>query len=221
MLRVGLTGELSSGKSTVAGLFAGRGAIVMNSDEMARATMQPGEPVFAAIVERFGSGVLAANGALDRRELARLAFAPEHPRVEELNAIVHPAVLAAQEVQLANIAREQPDAVVVIESALIFSAKASAVGEEPWLRRFDRIVLVTAPDEVKIERFLARSAAGGQLPGAEVSELKRDAEARLRAQRLPSPLPKDCLILSNAGDLARLDRAVDKIWQELVTKKFF
>ena len=90
MLRVGLTGELGSGKSTVAHLLGQYGAVVLSSDEMGRALMQPGAPVFAAIADAFGPGVLASDGTLDRKALAALAFAPKHPRVEELNCLIHP-----------------------------------------------------------------------------------------------------------------------------------
>ncbi len=91
MLRVGLTGELGSGKSTVARMLAERGAVVLSSDEMGRALMQPGQPVYAQIVATFGNEVIAADGSLDRKKLAALAFDAKQPRVEELNALVHPA----------------------------------------------------------------------------------------------------------------------------------
>ena len=215
MLRVGLTGELGSGKSTVARLLAERGAVVLSSDEMGRAMMQPGESVFHAILEHFGPSILAADGTLDRHKLAQLAFDPAHPRVEELNALVHPAVLAAQERRIAALAREQPDAIVVVESALIFTTK-HAGGSEPWRNRFDRLVVVTAPEAAKIARFVARSAAATALSEPERLALAREAEARLRTQRLPSPLPDDCLVISNAGDLEALAEATGNIWRTLV-----
>lgn len=214
MLRVGLTGELGSGKSTVARLLAERGAVIMSSDEMGRAMMQPGEPVFQAIVERFGPAVLSADGMLDRRELARLAFDPVHPRVEELNAIVHPAVFAEQDRQLAGIAREQPGAIVVIESALLFSTK-HARGEEPWRARFDRIILVTAPNELKVERFIARAAAGRLLTPAERQGLRVDAEQRLAAQRIPPELGRGCLLIENTGDLDGLESHTKEVFLQL------
>src|ERR1700761_2076094 len=96
MLRVGLTGELGAGKSTVARMLAERGAHVYSSDEMGRALMQPGQPVYDEIVAQFGPDVVRPEGSLDRGALARMAFDPARPRVEELNAIVHPAVLAVQ-----------------------------------------------------------------------------------------------------------------------------
>lgn len=215
MLRVGLTGELGSGKSTVARMLAARGAIVLSSDEMGRTMMQPGHPVYAAIVESFGPSVLLPDGELNRTELARLAFHSEHPRVEELNAIIHPAVLAEQEHRLAEIAKSQPDAIVVIESALIFSARYASTGE-PWRNRFDRIVVVTAPDALKIERFLARVTAGRTLSIAEQSSLRQDAEARLSLQRILPALMKDCITIPNTGDVRALQSAVDAVWAQLV-----
>src|SRR5579875_2821849 len=139
MLRVGLTGELGSGKSTVAQMLAQRGAIVLSSDEMGRAMMQPGQPAFAQILRRFGLSVLSRDGTLNRSALAKLAFDPQHPRVEELNAIIHPAVIAAQAEKISELERTNPHAIVVIESALIFSTK-HAPGRG-WAERFDCIVL--------------------------------------------------------------------------------
>ncbi|MGI4829367.1 MAG: dephospho-CoA kinase [Janthinobacterium lividum] len=211
MLRVGLTGELGSGKSTVARLFAEQGATVMSSDEMGRAMMQPGEAVFYAIVEQFGPAVLSPEGSLDRRELARLAFNPQEPRVEELNAIVHPAVFAEQERRVAEIAREQPEAIVVIESALIFNTK-HAGGQEPWRSRFDEIVVVTAPEELKLQRFVARSTANQQLPATAIEELLADAKRRLAAQSLPAEATAGCLVIRNEGTLEDLKEQVGHAW---------
>ena len=213
MLRVGLTGELGSGKSTVARLLAERGAVVLSSDEMARAMMQPGEPVFDAVVASFGPAVLLPDGSLNRRELARLAFDPEHPRVEELNAIIHPAVFAEQERRLAAIARDQPDAIVVIESALIFSTKHA--GEQPWRSRFDRIIVVTAPDELKIQRFIERMAAGRALTASEQAALRTDAEQRLTAQRITPEIAPGNLFLANDSGMEELRERTDQVWRRL------
>jgi dephospho-CoA kinase len=213
MLRVGLTGELGSGKSTVAKMLAARGAIVFSSDEMGRAMMQPGEPVYAQIVAHFGEGILAANNSIDRHRLAKLAFDPVHPRVEELNAIVHPAVLSAQAEQIAEIARTQPDAVVVVESALIFSTKHS--GESPWRDRFDRIVVVMAPEPRKIARFVARAGAGRPLSLEERRSLEADAQHRLAQQQIAPEQSADCIVIRNEGNVQELEAKVDKLWREL------
>src|SRR5579875_1511698 len=157
MLRVGLTGELGSGKSTVASMLAQHGAIIFSSDEMGRAMMQPGHNAFEQILARFGPSVLQPDGTLNRSALAKLAFDPQNPRIEELNAIIHPAVIAAQAERITELTSTPPHAVVVIESALIFSTKHGP--GRGWADRFDCIVVVTAPDEIKIDRFIQRSAS--------------------------------------------------------------
>lgn len=215
MLRVGLTGDLGSGKSTVAKMLAVRGAIVLSSDDMARAMMQPGEPVYAAIVKRFGPQVVSADGTLDRKKLARLAFDPAHPRVEELNAIIHPAVLSAQAQQLEQIARENPNAIVVIESALIFTTKA---GDRPWHERFDCIVLVTAPEDQKIARFIERASQGRHLSSEERSALEADARQRLARQRITEEQTSQCLVIENKGSFAELEQQTDRVWRTLKSR---
>ncbi len=213
MLRVGLTGELGSGKSTVARLLAEHGAVVLSSDEMARAMMQPGHAVYQAIVACFGPEIVLADGQLDRAELARLAFSPGTSRVEELNAIIHPAVLAEQERLLDEIGRMQPRAIVVIESALIFTTKYS--GQQPWRKRFDRLVLVTAPDEVKLQRYLGRVRAGRQLSAAEQQAYRQDALARLAAQRIPPSAHGECLVIDNSGEREALVSRTKDVFRQL------
>lgn len=218
MLRVGLTGDLGSGKSTVAAMLAERGAHVMSSDEIARGMMQPGEPVYAAIVQRFGENVLSPGGeggvrALDRRALAKLAFA--EGRVEELNAIVHPAVIAEQAARAEAIAATEPQAVVVVESALLLSTKHAG---GPWYRRFDEVVVVTAPEATKIARYVDRAAAGTALSREAEAALQADAEARLRVQRREGVQDPDFIILRNDGDRDVLRKRVDAVWLTLWRK---
>ena len=121
MLRVGLTGGLGSGKSTVAGMFAELGAAVIGADQLGRQLMQPGEPVYAAIVQRFGAGVVRADGSLDRRALAELAF--QRNQADALNRIVHPAVVAAQQEWMRGVFAKEPWRVAMVESALIFEVE--------------------------------------------------------------------------------------------------
>src|SRR6185437_531278 len=209
MLRVGLTGELGSGKSTVARMLAAHGAVVLSSDEMGRAMMQPGHPAFAQIVERFGPAILKPDGTLNRHALARLAFDQNNPRIEELNAIIHPAVITAQAEQVAELARRQPHAIIVVESALIFSTKHTPQGG--WRSRFDCIILVTAPDDTKIDRFIQRTA-----PGSSDAHLRDDARLRLEAQRATIPTDIPSYTLENDGSISDLQRNVDALWSQLV-----
>jgi dephospho-CoA kinase len=213
MLRVGLTGELGSGKSTVAAMLAKHGAIILSSDEIARAMMQPGHAVFAQIVEQFGPAVLNPDGTLDRRALARLAFDPASPRIERLNAIIHPAVIAAQADRIAEICRTAPHAIVVIESALIFSTR-HAPGRG-WLERFDCIVVVTAPDEQKIERFVRRVQRAEEDAGF----VREDAARRLAAQRSAVPDEVSYYTIANDRSLADLQKQVDELWRHLVERE--
>ena len=166
MLRVGLTGGLGSGKSTAAQRFAELGAFVFSADEIGREMMQPGEPVYAAIVEHFGEMVLAADGSLDRSALARIAFSEEENSsggLEELNVIVHPAVIARQAELMDDVAARDANAVAIVESALIFETKYG--GDGGWHKRFDRLIFIKAPEELRIawnvaERSGAASVAG-------------------------------------------------------------
>jgi dephospho-CoA kinase len=215
MLRVGLTGGLGSGKSTVASFLRELGAHVIEADEMGRAMMEPGQPVFAAIVEHFGAEVVDASGRLNRPRLAALAF--QNGRIDELNAIVHPAVIAAQRQWMQDIFAKDPAAVAVVESALIFEVErdARARGESgdvlaEWRRRFDCIVAVTAPEEIKIARY-ARRRTDLDLATAEADAQRRmahqipDAEKAMRAD----------YVLGNSGDRDELRAKVAHLWARL------
>jgi dephospho-CoA kinase len=212
MLRVGLTGDLGSGKSTVARMLAERGAVVFSSDEMGRALMQPGERAYAEIVEKFGAGIVAVDGLLDRHKLAKLAFDPAHPRVEDLNAIVHPAVIEEQAMQLAALAEKNPHAIAVVESALIFSTTYAPEGR--WRGRFDCILLVEAPEAEKIARFVDRMAAGRTLSLEDREGIEADARRRLAVQHT-TDYAADCLVLHNDGDIEQLEQQVEAAWNEL------
>jgi dephospho-CoA kinase len=209
MLRVALTGGLGAGKSTVARMFRALGAHVFSSDEMAREMMQPGLPVYKAIVDRFGPQVLLPNGELDRPALARIAF--DDGRVEELNAIVHPAVIARQATLIAAIAAGKRDAVIIIESALIFETKHA--GDEGWRQRFDNVVLVIATEELKVARFVTRAAKGQVLSGVERQALEAEAERRM-AQQISdeAKAAMSDYVLTNNGPLTELEWQVDQLW---------
>jgi len=208
MLRVGLTGGLGSGKSTVAGMFAELGAAVISADQLGRQLMQPGERVYAAIVQRFGAGVVRADGSLDRRALAELAF--QHNQADALNRIVHPAVVAAQQDWTRGVFDKERWRVAMVESALIFEVEkwGTAPG---WLERFDQLILVTVPDEVKIARFVARAV--GQ-DGAEA-----DARARLALQIPDDEKAARCdFVIDNSGNLEDTRVSVERIYRDLVVR---
>jgi dephospho-CoA kinase len=217
MLRVGLTGGLGSGKSTVAAHLRELGAEVIEADALGRTLMEPDQPVYSAIVRAFGPGVVEPDGHLNRARLAELAF--QDGRLNELNAIVHPAVIAAQRRWMDQVFARNPAAVAVVESALIFEVErdARARGEKEsvladWRRRIDRVVVVTAPDEEKIARYAARVCPGE--PGRAAAE----ADARLRlTHQIPDAIKaaRADYILENSGDRAALRAQVEELWGRL------
>jgi dephospho-CoA kinase len=212
MLRVGLTGGLGSGKTTVATIFRNLGAQVMEADAVGRAMMQPGEVVYAEIVKAFGPSVVQPDGTLDRRELARLVFAGG--RLAELNAIVHPPVIAEQRRWMEALEKEQPDAVAIYETALLFEASRTA-GTLDWQERFDRRILVTAPEALRIARYVAR--IGGANPdAAKRAALEREARERMAAQ-MPDEekMRLSDAIIRNDGSLEDLTRQTEGIYREL------
>jgi dephospho-CoA kinase len=212
VLRVGLTGGLGSGKSTAGRRFAELGANMLYADEIGRGLMQPGEAVYEQIVQRFGQQVIADGGQLDRASLARMAFG--NGRIEELNGIVHPATIARQAELAAEIAARDPDAVVMIESALVFETKYG--GEEGWHKRFDRIILVRASEETKVARFVARVSGGRALDARERQDLETDARRRMSVQLDDKwKAQRSDYVLTNDGSVEQLIAQVDALWPVL------
>ncbi|MGB6192602.1 MAG: dephospho-CoA kinase [Terracidiphilus sp.] len=217
MLRVGLTGSIGSGKSTIAGMLGQLGAQVMESDDLGRSLMEPGQPVFDQIVQAFGPAVLAADGRLDRARLAEIAF--RGGRLDELNRIVHPAVVDAQMQWMNSVFERDPSAIAVIVSALIFEAErdARSRGERDTVlsdlrRRIDCLVVVTAPDDLKVRRYVERLG----LSAAQRAAAEADARSRL-AHQIPDAekAARADYVLENVGDRQALWAKVDLLWQYL------
>lgn len=217
MVRVGLTGGLGSGKSTVSCYLRELGAEVIEADELGRKLMEPGHAVYDEIVDTFGPEVVKPDGHLDRAALAELAFRGD--RLDELNAIVHPAVIAAQGDWMREVCARNPKAVAVVESALIFEVERAARlrGESEgvlayWRRRFDRVIVVTAPDDVKIARYVARVSPSGW-----DEALAADARSRLDKQLSDAvKVSRADFVLENDGDLVGLRAQVEAVWRQLV-----
>lgn len=235
MLRVGLTGSLGSGKSTVAGMLRALGAVIIEADALGRELMEPGHDVFSQIVAHFGPQVLAADGRLNRARLAEIAF--KEGRLQDLNAIVHPAVIDLQRHLMQEAFARNPKAVAVIESALIFevvrdararvekqmSPATAANADNPtspewlidWRRRIDRVIVITAPDDLKIARFVARLNP----PPEKRAAAEADARSRL-AHQIPDAekAVQADYVIDNSTDLASLQRKVNELWPRLAAE---
>lgn len=196
MLLIGLTGNIAAGKSTVARRFAERGATIVDADVLARQAVEPGTPAYTQIVRRWGSDVLAPDGVLDRAELRERVFG-DQLQLEELNRIIHPEVLRMRDRLVAE-ARERGDRMVVCDIPLLF--------ERHLTEEFDRIVLVDAPRELRMERLVRDRGLG-----------EAEAMAMIAAQ-MPAELKRARAdyVIDNTGTRADVERAADDVWASLV-----
>ena len=194
-MRVGLTGGVGSGKSTVAGLLAEHGAVVIDADAIAREVVAPGTPGLAAVLARFGDAVRAPDGSLDRAALAAIVFNDEAARLD-LNAIVHPLIGART---AESMAAAPADAIVVHDIPLLVEGNLAA--------GFDVVVVVEADPALRLHRLELRG-----LPEA-------DARARMAAQATDEQrrAVADEIVVNN-GDLDALRREVDALWQRLLLR---
>jgi len=196
MLLVGLTGGIGSGKSTVAGLLAAHGAVILDADAFARDAVRAGTDAFAAVVQRFGDEVVGPGGELDRARLASVVFA-DRDALGDLEAIIHPEVrrMIADGIQ----SHLDTDDVVVLVNPLLI--------EMGTHRDCDVVVVVSASPETQVARSVARGMD------------EADARARLEAQ-----LPLDDraraadVLLDNEGTIEELETEVDVLWRDLASR---
>jgi dephospho-CoA kinase len=199
MLLVGLTGNIGSGKSTVAQMLSERGATIIDADVLARRAVELGTTAYAKIVARWGSSILAPDGHLDRAALRRVVFA-DHAQLEELNQIVHPEVERLR-ARLIEQAKRRGDRVVVCDIPLLF--------ERHMTDRFDRIVLVDANRVIRLERLVTERGL-------------RETEAMdMIAAQMPAELKRARadFIIENDGTFAQLERRVHDVWTALLQEE--
>lgn len=200
-LKVGLTGGVACGKSTVGEMFARCGAHVIQADKVAHLLMQKDSPVYVQIVKAFGTSILSDDGSISRPKLADAAFGPG--RTPELNAIVHPAVIAAEDEWIRLVLEGNPGGVAMVEAALILEAHAED--------RFDKLITVTCTLDQKVERFAVRH-------NVPLAAARAEVERRMKAQL--SDEEKVCAadyVIDNSGPLSQTEQQVTSIWDELST----
>lgn len=187
-------------------MFSDLGAQVIQADLIARETMAPGEPVYHEVVQHFGKGILEADGRINRSKLAAVAFGTG--RIHELNGLVHPAVIRMQEQWMTEREATDPQSVAIVEAALIFEAGIA--------RCFDKLVVVTAPASLRIERFVRRMRAISGVSPASDEALRADALRRMSAQ-MPEgeKIAAADFVIDNSGSLGATRREVEQVYRKL------
>lgn len=202
MIKIGLTGGISSGKSLVARIFTELGAHTIDADALAHELMSPGEPAYKEIVEKFGQEILHSDGTINRGRLAELAFDKRRPRIYELNRILHPGVIQKYEQWMEEIGLREPDAVVILEAALLLEAGIR--------KRFDRIIVVTCKPQQRIDRWARK--LGGDLESAR-SEVTRRMMAQAPEE---AKIQAADYVIDNSGTEDETRRQVQTIYETLL-----
>ena len=199
IFHLGLTGGIGSGKSTVAGMLAQRGAAVIDADAISRATTAAHGPAIPLIAEAFGAHMIAADGALDRAAMRQLVFEDASAR-QRLEAIVHPLINRETE-------RQTQDAIGMGVGLLVFDVPLLVESGAKWRSRLDRVLVIDCPPDVQTQRVMGRS-------GLSPEETKRIMEAQAsRHQRLAAA---DIVIYNGHGvTLESLETDVSSFWQTL------
>jgi dephospho-CoA kinase len=199
MLKVGLTGGVACGKSTVAKMFADLGAQVVDADSIAHELYRPGQEVYGDLVKRFGQEIVKPDGEIDRAKLAAAAF--DGGRVEELNKIVHPAVIRQQDRWIRELAARDQYAVAVVEAALIFEAGVKD--------HFDKIMVVSCKPAQKVMRFAERT-------GKNDADARADVDRRTKAQIPDEEKARRAdFVIDNSGSVEETRQQVERIYAEL------
>ncbi len=199
MLKVGLTGGIACGKTTVGEMFVRRGAQLVQADRIAHDLMRPGTEVYQRVIRAFGEGILNLDGSISRPKLADIAF--KGGRIQELDEIVHPAVIAEQDAWMERVRREHKNAVIIVEAALILEAGVR--------NRFDKLVVVSCLPEQRAQRYAQRH-------GLDLKQAQQEVERRMRAQ-LPDEekLRAADYVIDNSGNLAKTEHQVERLYTEL------
>ena len=162
MLKVGLTGSIAVGKSFVLGVLKELGCHVLDADEVAREVVKPGTAGLRAVVEAFGDEILRADGTLDRSKLGSIVFTDENKR-RQINSILHPFIITAQDEELRQLEREDPQGIAVVDAALMI--------ESGGYKRFDKLIVVHCDPEIQLQRLMKRDKLS-----------REDAERRINSQ---------------------------------------
>jgi dephospho-CoA kinase len=194
MLRVGLTGGIATGKSTVGAMFIDLGCRLLDSDEVAHKLLQPGQAVHAAVVREFGTRILAPDGTIDRRVLGNIVFKEDDHARAKLNELMHPAIIHRQQEWFRETEAQQPDGIAIVDAALMI--------EVGTYKNYEKLIVVTCSPEVQKQRLRSRS------------RLSEDQiEARIRSQMpLEEKVRYADFVIDNSGSLAATRKQVNAVY---------
>ncbi len=199
MLRIGLTGGVACGKSTIAAMLVKQGAHFLPADDLAHQLYAPGAITYDEVVRHFGREILNEDGTINRAKLANIVFPG---RIAELNAIVHPEVVKRQNSWMVEVGRQDPNAIAVVEAALLIEAGAH--------KDFDKVIVVTCDPRRKVEHFARRANVSTE---AAQFEVERRSAAQLNDQEKARYAD---YVIDNSGSIEETERQVEKIWQDLL-----
>jgi dephospho-CoA kinase len=196
VLRVGLTGGIASGKTTVSEMFQNAGAIVIDADRIARQVVAPGLPAWRAITALFGEAVLAPDGTLDRGILGEKVFNDSSLR-HQLEAIVHPHVRAQMDVEVKRLEQTAPHAVVILDVPLLLETRME--------QGLAEVIVVYVPRQVQLQRLMQRNGLDRDQAGVRIDAQISMQEKRRRAT----------IVIDNSGDRAHTQRQALAVYRDL------
>jgi dephospho-CoA kinase len=196
MLRVGLTGGIATGKSTVGAMFVEFGCHLIDSDRITHELLEPGQDVHRAVVDEFGLQIVASDGTIDRRKLGEIVFKDSAAR-NKLNSIVHPAVIRRQQEWLKEVESTDPNSIAIVDAALMI--------EVGTYKNYEKIIVVSCPPEIQKERLRTRTHLA-----------EPEIDARIRSQMpIDEKVKYADFVIDTSGPLDRTHEQVGEVYQQL------
>ncbi|MEV5030190.1 dephospho-CoA kinase [Paenibacillus sp. LPE1-1-1.1] len=193
-MKIGLTGGIASGKSTIASLLVERGALLVDADQVAREVVLPGEPALEAIASTFGQAILESDGSLNRKALGEIVFR-DKDSLAKLEAITHPAIRSRMQEKIHTYAEQYPERLIVADIPLLYETKQEHL--------YDGIMVVYVPAELQKVRLMERNHVSEEEAVRRVS-LQMDIEQKRRNADW---------VIDNSGSLAETKRQLDEFWK--------
>lgn len=194
-MNIGLTGGIACGKSTVSSMLVRRGALLVDADQIAREVVEPGTPVLASVIERFGADLLLPDGSLHRKKLGERIFGDQEAR-KALEGLLHPPIRATMRARMEAYAASDPDKLVVVDVPLLYESKLQGM--------FEQVMVVYIPRELQLQRLMGRDKL-----------TQEQAEKRLASQMpIEEKRALADYIIDNSGSLEDTERQIDKFWTE-------